>query len=352
MKRILFFSPYPEEHKLKDGMISRIKCIDDQFKDFERNYLLITFSKKSSIKEFENAKAYVLNVFTHLFLVIKLIQHTDLIYCQSIYSIATLWPAILFKGKREIVLDVHGVVPEEELYFHKKWLKSKYLSFVERIIFKRLDYAICVTNQMIDVYKDKYHNKNCKYILFFITPAELINKKTCLDTIESKSEKVEVIYTGGVQQWQNVDRMLQYIKNNLAKNVHYTILSGNADDVKQKIKDLDINQDSIYVGSCQPYELESFYKKAHYAFILRDDSVVNHVANPTKLIEYLFYGLTPIVLCPNIGDYKTLGYEYINVEEFNASKLFSHKSSINSKIAMELIADNIGLDLKSKLGFN
>ena len=49
--------------------------------------------------------------------------------------------------------------------------------------------------------------------------------------------------------------------------------------------------------------------------MLRDDSPVNRVSCPTKLVEYLSFGLIPVVRSPHLGDFHRLGYAYVTEEE-------------------------------------
>lgn len=67
------------------------------------------------------------------------------------------------------------------------------------------------------------------------------------------------------------------------------------------------------------------YQTAHYGFVLRDDITVNNVACPTKLVEYLQYGILPILLTPNIGDFAARGMEYLPLEDLLAGKLPSEE---------------------------
>ena len=62
-------------------------------------------------------------------------------------------------------------------------------------------------------------------------------------------------------------------------------------------------------------ELTEIYTKCHYGFILREDIVVNRVACPTKLVEYLAMGVVPIVDSANIGDFRTMGMRSITLEQ-------------------------------------
>ena len=72
-----------------------------------------------------------------------------------------------------------------------------------------------------------------------------------------------------------------------------------------------------------------YYMKNDCGVVLRNDNIVNRVACPTKLIDYLQYGLIPIVLSPHIGDFYNLGYKYIEYDEIiNHSNSYS-KSKLN-----------------------
>ena len=53
------------------------------------------------------------------------------------------------------------------------------------------------------------------------------------------------------------------------------------------------------------------YPRCSYGFVLRDDIAVNNVACPTKLIEYLQYGIVPILHTERIGDFAALGMQYV-----------------------------------------
>lgn len=102
------------------------------------------------------------------------------------------------------------------------------------------------------------------------------------------------------------------------------------------------NSDSVVVKSVLPKDLNLYYSIAHYGFILRDDIVLNRVAAPTKLIEYLSYGLIPIVKTINIGDSVKMGYEYISYNE-DLNGLSAKKSDKNEEVAaavLRLSAEN------------
>ena len=49
------------------------------------------------------------------------------------------------------------------------------------------------------------------------------------------------------------------------------------------------------------------------------------------MVEYLNYGIIPIVLSEKIGDFKELGYEYLNLNKFN-DNIVGRKSFKNAEV--------------------
>lgn len=70
------------------------------------------------------------------------------------------------------------------------------------------------------------------------------------------------------------------------------------------------------VGYCRKADLPAAYGTADFGLILRDESSVNQVSCPTKLVEYLLFGLVPVVRSPHMGDFHRLGFAYVTEEEF------------------------------------
>ncbi|MBB6112435.1 hypothetical protein SAMN05421821_11835 [Mucilaginibacter lappiensis] len=332
--RILIISSYYNEENIKDGMMQRVKSVDDNLMNFERIYLNVRihkFFKKKTVHQQENVKSYDINAVFHLFFLLRCIAKSDIIYFHSIYNVIRVFPWFLLFRKKTI-LDVHGVVPEE-LASMGRGFRAGIYSFLEKIAFKKISLMIFVTESMADYYKKKYPKWHGAYKIFYIVPANLVVDNNT--TIENNG-KINVIYSGNTQKWQNIELMLNVIKNNLSEKINYLILTGEPEVFNEQIKNLNIDATKISIKSVHPNELAQYYEKAHYGFILRDDVVVNRVANPTKLIEYLCYGLIPIVKSAEIGDFMKLKYEYLSYENFS-DRVLPVKSQINLSIAQSII---------------
>lgn len=338
---ILFLSKYPVlDEELRDGFYQRVENIDNFFRDDERTYLNISLFKnaKKQLRKVDKRTELSCNFFLHFFTIFKLFQRTNIVYIQSIFNALNALLLIMLLDKKYI-LDVHGAVPEE-LDMHGKKLKSIIFNYVEKKVFNKLSIAITVTERMTNHYSNKYSKISCKFIEYAILPSHL--KK--IEIEEVNSDRIEVIYSGNAQVWQNVDLMLKTIKNNENSKIHYTILTGDLKTFKSKIVEYGINTNNITLNSVRPTELGDYYKNSHYGFILRDDILVNNVACPTKIVEYLNYGIIPIVLSEKIGDFKELGYEYLGFNEFNEN-IIGRKSSKNGEV-INLIYKKNDIDLR------
>lgn len=65
----------------------------------------------------------------------------------------------------------------------------------------------------------------------------------------------------------------------------------------------------------------SAYSSADYGLIFRKYSIVNKLACPTKLIEYISNGIVPIAEYTNLGDFTDKTVSYINKEEVKSLNL-------------------------------
>lgn len=359
-KKLLFLAPFPDDRYPKNGMINRIASIDSYFKAEKRTYLYVSLRKNLKKYHVLNGaiEIFELNLFLHFFRIVNILFSAENIYSHSIHLMKNIW-FIILPLKQRIILDAHGVVPEEIEYFERKSYLYYLLLLTERIVFAKKNATIvCVTEAMKIHFIHKYPKFKGKFLVFNIFPEQLIRESTesnvnIKQTDVSKIDKTIVLYSGGTAGWQNIELMLDLIEKNQSDNIEYLILTVEIEIFKKIIANYKINEKNIQIKSVSPNELSSYYKIADYGFILREDNIVNNVANPTKLIDYLFYGMIPIVLTPKIGDYLSYGYEYIEYDKFNTSiEKPKNRSIRNIEIAKNIMNANIKVDYKNIiLGF-
>ncbi len=340
---LTFIAEYPTDETIRDGMMIRIKEIDTKYAHFNRCYLDISLIRKrknagKATVVSNQLTIYHLNFFLDFFKLYRLISNSEKIYVQTIFNYVKVlvFINILIRNKT-VALDLHGAIPEELAYQGRK-LQSKFYSLVEKYAFQRVNHFIHVTHAMKAHFLTKYpsqkRTKFKDYVLGIFTTLDVKPEEVLMEKVKKElaweSSQVWIIYSGGTQQWQNMSLMLETIKKINEPNYRFLFLSGQYNTMCNLVKEAGLQQ-VVKVFSVSPDALKEYYSLAHYGFVLRDTTVVNKVSNPTKLSEYLAFGITPIVLEPRIGDYFEMDYEFIQIANFTQS-LKPHKSLKNQNI--------------------
>jgi hypothetical protein len=309
---IVIAAKYPAPEKQKDGMFQRILHIDSLMESLPRIYLELYFVRylRKEISCEKLVTIYRLNVFTHFFIIYTLLKKAKLLYIHSAFNALRLW---FFSTDAHVVFDAHGVVPEE-LAEEGRSIASVIYAFIERKILHRCHTLICVTNTMLNHFQSKYgtysHRKN---IILPILP-RLGRSDENISHIQKNRNSNSVIYAGGIQVWQNIGKMLTAAQSQ--PDLIYTFLTADAENFKNNLSEIGLKQASCY--SVAPDDVKDYYITHEYGFILRDEILVNLVACPTKLVEYLYWGVLPIVITPRIGDFSSTTLKHLSVEQFCA----------------------------------
>lgn len=176
---IIFIAPNPNKVKEREGFLQRVAAIDDIFSREQKIYY-------EDIDDLSDLA--------------EKITQADMVYVHSLYfaeKILLLFPIL----KDRVVVDLHGVVPEEEKFAGNKD-RSEVLSRAEEVVFRHGKYFVAVSQAMVDHFTHKYKlSKRVKWVILPIfnvsIPPDIKNKKITKN----------VIYAGGAQKWQNVDLM-------------------------------------------------------------------------------------------------------------------------------------------------
>ncbi len=323
-------------------MVQRIKQIDEVFEHCERVYIHVRFwdfFSKTSVNIDHQVTAYQLNVFIHFYTILILLRQSSRVYIHSIYMFVPSIIQLLLLRKTKLVLDVHGLVPAEREVLKGKFSALIYRVF-ERIAFKRCGQFIYVTQAMHNYYEKTYSWCKDKGRVYTNIPVSLSE----FTAPEVLGEETVIIYSGNMQQWQNITLMLNCISHHPHPNYRFIILTGELEEMRRAIAHHGINSSRIELASVSVAELPSYYSRAHYGFVLRDDTLLNRVANPTKLTEYLSFGIVPIVKSERIGDFLIYGYEFVKLSAFE-DVLAPRKSKMNMNIVESMITRNKNSDL-------
>lgn len=334
---ICVIAPFPTQANEKDGMIQRVAHIDEIMADVPRTYLYISIKHhwRMQMRIEGLVTIHSLNIFMHFLHILRIMRAAKLIYIHSAYN--ALY-AMLFPTRAKIVFDAHGVVPEELLAMDRKWM-ALVMGRAESSILNRCDVLVCVTRSMLEHFHRKYGLKpGREEIVLPILPK--FGGGECADlAISTLRDANSVIYAGGMQVWQNVDGMISAARQQ--PHLNYTFLTGLVDDFSAKLRSGNVQK--FRCESVAPDRVKEYYLTHQFGFILREDNIINAVACPTKLVEYVFWGVIPIAITPCIGDFDFNSLRIVTLEQFVAGELPDVKSAHemrvhNQKTMLKLIS--------------
>ncbi len=273
-------------------------------------------------------------------------KQSDVIHCRghigAYFGISVLKMLGIHKP---LIADIRGEICEE---FRLKggikgkffWQQSKRL---ERFVFKYSDFFFFVSDEMRKYYVQQYDISAERCTVFpTIVNDNLFKKDEQVRQAVRKELKIEdkyvYIYVGGVDVWQNVDKIIKKFAevSTLKEKLHLLLILTNPAPIRKYIEQHNISMENITILSVPYDDVAKYLNAADAGIIIRDwDNIINKVASPTKINEYLACGLKIIDRLEGIGDFtfKTKRkYHYIPVCEVVEKqqdiyrKLASHRS--------------------------
>lgn len=311
---IAIAAPCPLRLEITNGWLDRIYIVDLAAKSKNRIYFNFAPHHEKplseSIIEVQPGcyEAFLSpEIDEHNAFVDEIIEKVSSVYVHTLHG-AELFLDRLATGK--IIVDIHGVTPEEEEMLGNPKLKPKYEK-VEQKVLKGAKLCVMVSEAMRKHYSEKYSSIDAPTTIIPIVQSyESIPERQ-----PSKDElPVRVIYAGGLQAWQNIDGMFD-VMSKTKDFARLEFLSDHWKEVEPAIKRRRLT-DHIDIGYVDKSKIGEHYARSDFGFVLRDDNAVNRVACPTKLFDYLSFGVIPIVRSAHLGDFIHYGYNYVTEEDF------------------------------------
>lgn len=320
LRAIVFFGGYPSREREKDGYFQRIRAIDDVFDDRWCVYVdESTPAGTGAWYSLPEPRTLVLHSGGGIWrrLLVTAVVWVVALRCRRVYFHSVLrletsrfaW-LMSVPGIRK-VLDVHGVVPEE-FRMHGDFFSAVHFEDRERLAVRKAHAVVVVTEAMRRYLLQKYRDRlRGEVVVLPMFPVAGVPP----EPRPYSGGKPVVVYAGGLHKWQQVPKMIDAIVETHHRCLHRFYCPDPAPVVAMLPADLLANG-GVVVESKSHDELVECYRDCHFGFVLREDLVVNHVACPTKLVEYLAMGIVPIVDCEDIGDFKELGMRFVRLRDF------------------------------------
>ncbi|VBB05350.1 Hypothetical protein LUCI_0559 [Lucifera butyrica] len=303
---ILIFSRYAFG-SIVGGVESRVKSIDEFFADHKRIYIDFRSNTAKIVTHTVSDKITTIQcrLFRHLPYIILLLWRSDVVYCHTLGYAFRILPFFLFK---KVIVDFHGAGPEEALVL----TGSRFRYFVLRIfeyLACRLSYrVVVVTERLFSHFEKLYGLQRDKTFIIPILPPPWVEPE------ENLFLRRYTVYSGSLHKWQMIDFMLHSIAKSKTP-YPILLLTGETQDMQVKVNCLATEvQEKIYITTVCREQLDDYYKQSILGFVLRDESVINKVACPTKLVDYINNGIIPVMYSRQIGDFGDI--LSISIEEY------------------------------------
>jgi len=350
---MLFVSKYENGGSSSGGMV-RVKDMEKLLTGCKCEFLTIDLSSPFSYHENlnENGNNVIKAGWLRFLKIYALLKAHHTIYFHSVGNFIKFFPFLVLSIGKTKMLDLHGAQPEE-FYYRGQKIRSKIFGFFERIAFSVCDAFIHVSQNMIDHFQAKYplEKRHDFYVPIF---SSIINFEEPPNVYRCQSEarrvlgiddKVPVfLYSGGIQEWQKPAEVCEFIRDVIRLGFSAIILSMQKDFFESMLIE-HLGNERLIIRSVKPSDLDVYYKAANFGIMFRDEDILNRVASPTKMTEYLYYGMIPILKSRNVGDFVNLGIESLLAEE-SLVEPAPRKSSHNQKILCDILSNSGKYELK------
>lgn len=306
----------------KDGYVQRVRAVDAILAGRARIYV--------HFEERNRSKPVFTELGEHIWrlevadkdpiaeaLLLSLFKSGMNIYAHSLFGLQTRSVRRLISARAgALLLDLHGSVPEEFSMYGDGFGAQVYNEY-EHEVAGKIDYLVAVSRNMSRHFAKKHNYPEERIIvcpIFVEAGARASHRRY--------NDRPRVIYAGGTQKWQQIDKMVDLVKEGGGRS-DYLFLTPDPETLLEKFKKagLDAEADSFAVRSAKHAEVIASYARFDFGLLLREDSIVNRVACPTKLIEYLTFGVIPILDTEYVGDFVDLGMRYVRLVDYRAGNI-------------------------------
>lgn len=221
---------------------------------------------------------------------IKSVSEVDIIV--TITEQYFLKSKIRFPHKKQIYW-AQGVNAEEtkmQMNSFEQFARYCFRRVAESIAVKYADMLFCVSERMVQYYREKYGLIDNGQII--VMPCYNLRLSSEFNTMQYT--KPIFAYAGNTSVWQGVDFMLDVfaLVEKQIPDALLNLYSSNKSELEEMIKVRGIK--NYRINYVPVSELQNELHKCKYGFIIRTDHIVNLVATPTKMNSYLAAYMIPI----------------------------------------------------------
>jgi hypothetical protein len=233
--------------------------------------------------------------------------------CRNVFCTKMALHLKRFGVLKKVVLDGRSAMAAEIReydVFPVDYLRKNVSRFEKEAVLKA-DFRMAVSEALVNYWSEEYGYQGNEHV---IIPCTLDSKYFSAYTEFSSEEVIRVrkelqvseqdvllAYAGSTAPWQSFALMESFLVPLMEKDLRVKVvfLSKETDDIKRLVKRFPGRVIQKWV---EHKEVLHYLSSADYGLLLREASVTNKVASPTKFAEYLYAGLK-VLITEQLGDF-------------------------------------------------
>ncbi|MHB0956085.1 MAG: glycosyltransferase [Pirellulaceae bacterium] len=231
----------------------------------------------------------------------------EAIYVRALTSFRAAEKLARHVGAR-VVYDARGLVAEESILRYGMWnVLAHYHRYRELDACKKADKLLCVSKRFRAYLEQKTDRRDILVVPSCVNESQFIHKPIARQQIRQKlgwsSDSPVVVYCGGLSVWQRTDDVLRLIFNMkmLKPELKCVLLVSDPEKMSVQAAKAGLSGRDCECLRLAHEAIPDWLSAADAGVILRHDVLVNNVASPVKIAEYLACGL-PVICSRGIGD--------------------------------------------------
>jgi len=241
-------------------------------------------------------------------------ENIKIIHARSLFpGLIGLLVKLKYGSNIKLIYDNRGVYIDEGIMqgrWKKNGAKVRFLRFAEKLLIKKSDQVVVVSNQFKKLLVEKFGS-------VFVNKITVIANKTKVPThfkVEKRSRFNNsniFVYSGSAAKWQSIDKIfklfcsiVKHIDNSTLKIVTYE--KEPFINAMSKFPEIERN---VSIVSSKFDNVINYLNKASCGILIRENNIINNVASPLKFGEYLAAGL-PVLVSEGIGDTREIIEKY------------------------------------------
>jgi glycosyltransferase involved in cell wall biosynthesis len=256
-------------------------------------------------------KAHILGFNTLMLWLLCLLKRPQVIIARNVVATTMALKVKSFSSIQKICFDGRGAIAAEwheyNVGVHPKW-KAAIEAWEKKAVMKS-DFRIAVSEKLVTYWTNKYGYTGSEYVVIPCTlnsrfrpmSANSESRLLAREGLEFSSEDILLAYSGSTAGWQSFSLLREALAGLLAQGSHIKILflSPEDENISRLEKEYPGRINRRWV---KHHDVPATLAACDYGILIREESVTNEVASPTKFAEYLSAGL-PVIASAKIGDY-------------------------------------------------